>query len=197
MNKYFLNIFYLVLFFIFVSCSGNEKQNYFSEYNYTISTNGQLFSNPSANLVIVLPVIDEENKYEIVAENFIGREVYEKYYKTKYSNYVEFLIQLYKKNIYINSDFLYKSYLHSKIETLDSIHNEFSKYGLKFIIEKYCVKKQSIEYWKTRFAAKPALSLSTQRSLIKIMYDNNYYIVFNDYSGEYIFLKDKIKVEEE
>ena len=195
MNKYFLNVFYLTLLFIFVSCSSNEKQQYFSEYNYKISKNGQLVSHPSANLEIVLPVSDKENKYEIVAENFIGREVYEKYYKTKYSDYVEFLNQLYKKNLYINSDFLYKSYLHSKIETSDSIHNEFSKYGLKYIIEKYCVKKQSIEYWKTRFASKPALSLSTQRSLIKIMYNNNYYIVFDDYSGEYIFLKDKIKVE--
>ena len=197
MNKYILNIFYLALLFIFVSCNSSEKQHYFSEYNYKISTNGQLVSNPSANLEIVLPVSDKENKYEIVAENFVGREVYEKYYKTKYSDYVEFLIQLYKKNLYINSDYLYKPYLLSKIDTSDVVHNEFSKYGLKYIKGKYLVRKQPIEYWKTRYTAKPALSLSTQRSLINIMYDNNYYIVFNDYSGEYIFLRDKIKVEKD
>ena len=194
MKKYFLNILLLIL--LFVSCAKNETELYFSEYNYKISANELLVSNESEYFKIVLPILDNNDKYKIIADNSVGREVYEKYYKSKYSNYTLFLIDLQNKSRYINSHFLNESDLFDRIDTTDIVHDEYSQYGIEFIMNKYLEKIQPQEKWKTRYVIKHALPFSLKKSLIKFMYNNKFYIFFDDYSGSYFIIKDKIKVDD-
>lgn len=156
-----------VLIFSFINCAKHDKisEIYLSNItkpNYT----GIIVIQPQKN---IFGDLDNRKLYSL----------YNGLYTKKYS-YREFIEKLINGEVeeiknYIKSD-----------RTFDAnekrILIEYKKNGLSFIIKKYVdcegnsetlILRSSIEYFV----------------VIKIMFENNYYIYFNEYRGEYTFRK--------
>lgn len=156
-----------IVIFGFVNCSKNKK---ISE-NYLLN-----ITNPNYSGLIV---IQPQKKVFGSLNNKKLYSLYNGYFKIRYS-YKEFILKLISGelpeiNNYVEAD---KSFQ----ENEEIILNELKKNGLSFIIKKYIdadgnseslILNSSIEFF----------------IVIKIMFDNNYYIYFNEYRGDYTFRK--------
>lgn len=158
---------YFVIIFSFINCAKHDK--IYEEYLSNITK-------PNYSGIIVFQ--SQKNVYG----DMDNRKLYSLYSglytkKDSYREFIEKLINGEVKDIknYINSNRIFD-------ENEKRILNEYRKNGLSFIIKKYIdckgnshtlILRSSIEYFV----------------VIKIMFENSYYIYFNEYRGDYTFRK--------
>jgi len=137
-----------------------------------------LAENTDSMDILVIPVIEKGIKYGF----FIGfnNQIYQTIYLKKYPNreidYKCFLVKLLEGDIYLN-DFL-TDYNIEIVDYDSAIINDFA-------FNAYLIKRDEYYYFKEN------LPLKKQYNIIKILFDNSYQVIFNDYSGEYYFKKYK------
>lgn len=106
-------------------------------------------------------------------------QYYEKTFKGQSITFKKFLVGVFDKQIKIDSA---KFYLRFPINGGLLIEKELSKYGINYIIGKYLVQLDGELRNKQ-------LSEQTMMALIKIMFENGYFVGFSDYSGYYVIKK--------
>ncbi|MBP1676299.1 MAG: hypothetical protein H6Q20_858 [Bacteroidetes bacterium] len=161
----------LILVFCFVNCARENKISdvYLSN-----------IANPEYSGVIVVQLPKQKTA---VVPNRKLYSLYREYYVNRYS-YKEFIKSLIYGEI---SDIVnYAKLSESTDENFDKIHNEYRRYGLLYIVNKYLEKDINSD----NLILQPSLGFI---AVIKIMFENNYYIYFDDYRGEYIFRKEMDK----
>jgi len=131
-------------------------------------------ANDNFNGIVVVPIT--KNDIRLINSRILFNVIYSVHYKDQFASYKIFVNNLVNNNI---RDIV--KYIKPQ-KTIDKkflfIYKEYSKKGLSFIIDKYLIKD---DFGNLFFKAKYELSI------VKIMFENNYYIYFDDYRGIYIF----------
>lgn len=166
-NYKFGYYFIFVSFLFFYSCINNNKKN--DTYISNLAN-----ENFSGYLVLQLT----NNDCRVVKSSALNNVIYSLHYKDKYPSYKLFI------NSLINNDIQDITKFIKPQKTVDDnfifTYNEYENKGLSYIINKYLTKDK---FGNLQFRSEPNIAV------IKIMFDNLYYIYFNDYRGEYTFKK--------
>ncbi len=166
-NKFgYYVVFVYVLFFN--SCFNNNMKN-----DIYISN----LANENFRGLIVVQLTNDDVR--VVESSALYNVVYCLHYREEYPSYKLFLKNLINKNIPDVIKFIKPQ------KTVDEnfifIYEEYENNGLTYVVEKYLTKD---EYGNLVFKSKSNIAV------IKIMFDNLYYIYFDDYKGVYLFNKD-------
>lgn len=138
------------------------------------------------NLLIIIPVKEQNNFNDVCISNTaLYYNVYKKYYTEKYRSFCEFINGIYKKNIIIVSDSI-KALPAFKINN-SPLLLAYNEKGFDYIKENYLTPK------KNALIANNNITKDEYYGLIKIMFEREYYIIEDDYSGELRFYKNLAK----
>ncbi|MDR2036492.1 MAG: hypothetical protein LBQ60_01065 [Bacteroidales bacterium] len=158
---------YIILFLIFICCSNNDG------YINTICRDIDF------SLYVVVPMKNEEGEkiYGYTTNTILYYGIYNEKYGEKYS-FKEFLIKLLNGKIILYT----KNLKHYWVCHQTNINEEYNQKGFRFIKNNYLFENK-----KNTFQTKSTLDENQMSSLIKIMFDHEYYIIFNDKEGKFSF----------
>lgn len=154
--------------FIFVSCSGNN------EYFQVISDEALHY-----HLLLGLLVENNDSKYIVMISN---TDLYNSIYKPEF------------KNLYRTfSDFI-KKVLSQELNLYSTLHEHnfpLVSYDSNILVETELrkIKKKYFNQSDNRLLFKASVPHRTKYHLIEYMTTKEYFIIFDDYSGEYVFFK--------
>lgn len=112
--------------------------------------------------------------YCFVANDIVRQIIYPKY-RIDYQNYELFLKELFRGKLCVEAGTI------SSIERYDLA----PPFIVDRIIKKYLLWDES--YLEFRF--KQRLRIEKELGIVKMMFDNGYYVLWDDYSAEYLFLQ--------
>jgi len=174
-SKIFTAVIFLVLFF-FMSCKKKLRND--EKFIKSLSSNSN-FDFPIINESLLIFVIKSDKLYITSL-----RQLYlmkEKEYK-QFTDYNDFLIKV------INDDFLSKEELECISEDIvqldERIANDFEQRGIEYLKKNYCENSIS----KNKIYLKTDIDLKVKYSILYYFFRNNYHVMFNDYSGNYVLI---------
>ena len=187
------NILYLPILILIISCTQKEPDDYFKSLDFNLDTTNidlKVIPSPIWFKIIVIPINNNGKKYEIVTDNINGKKIYEDNFKDEFSSYPEFLDELSKGNLYININLIDEFYCSDiDVNKNDHIFTEYKLKGFNYILNKYTLKRSSAR-WKYYFISNSVtLPPESENSLISLMYKQRYFIDFDDFAGNYHFVK--------
>jgi hypothetical protein len=168
--------FFLLLLFN-VSC-GNISDEYLT--NIDCSKVDNLGINIAEEFLIVVRVKDNIHISDLIISNhFLYYFVFKEHYSENYDEFIDFLDDVLSQNL-----LLPKKIIKGRVINPNNIVlQENKKNGFDFVKNKYSIEKGN------KLVAKYPMPEENYYSLIKIMFEHNYYILEDDYSGEYWFFK--------
>ena len=174
----------IILSLLVIRCNNNSFDDYVNTVGYSeyviLENNDTLGIRFPYEFLLVVPVKNKNTEYEVVISNdFLYHFVYKQYYSKDYNNFIDFLREVLSNRLWIKEEFI-KGY---KINTNNIILREYQDKGFDFIKAKYVKNKGDKLY------ALSPMDIDNYFSLIKIMFEHNYYIIEDDYSGQYRFYK--------
>lgn len=122
-------------------------------------------------------VFPSGKKYCFVANDIVRQIIYPKY-RIDYPNYELFLKELFRGKLCVEAGTI------SRIERYDLA----PPFIVNRIIKKYLLWDES--YLEFRF--KQRLKKEKEMGIVKMMFDNGYYVLWDDFSAEYLFLQPQI-----
>ncbi len=160
---------FVAILLIFMNCTNKDfKIN--DNYLYAIS-------NEEYDGFLIIKF--DKNDLRVVNNLVFKNTIYEQYYKNHYSTYYAFLKAIYEQKL----NDLYK--VSKSEETLNEryfyILKEYNDKGINYIKNEYLIKKDDKNY---------TFKNKTELAIFEIMFYNEYYIYFDDYTGEYTFSLD-------
>lgn len=166
---------YIICFFLiltFNSCQKKEDsyKNISDKYLKSLSTRNGYYVD------VVVPV--GTDKF-VVFNTTTLLYIYTQYYQSKYFTDFEFLKALYNDSIKDIGQYLL-DYATENVN--EDVMGEYERYGLKYIIEKYLIKKGDYYTFKEKI----------NFTVVKIMFINNYYLYYDDHIPTFNF---KLKLE--
>ncbi len=160
---------------VFISCQKtdiNYYKNISDEYLMSLSTRNGFYVD------VVIPV--KSNKIFVMVAPLL-LYTYEQHYTPEYPTDFDFLRALYNGKIQDIEQYLNN---YEKIEVGQSIMKEYKKYGLNYMIDKYLTGSEEKYY---------TFQDTIDFTIAKIMFTNNYYLYYDDYTPTYYF---KLKLDD-
>ena len=141
------------------------------------------------NILIVIPSeINNTEKTEVcVNSSELFEHIYQKAFSEKYTDYYSFLLDLLRDKVQLDSNQI-KIIRKYNVNENSILFEEYEHKGFSYIKEMYLQQKED------KLITSEKLKWSDRGSLIKIMFDEEYYPIDDDYSGELWFFKN-FKIE--
>ena len=169
------NIVYVLLVLLIISC---DDGNNFLEKISDIYRD--------YDVLVVIPVKGDDGIFEVCVSNTeLFEHIYSKKFSKEYPNYYSFLKNVISQNLVFESNDLTIPSIYN-INKNSLVLNEYRKNGLSYIMSKYLNQKGQ------KLVANQKLNWNDRGVLIKIMFNEKYYSIDDDYSGEVWFFKDLI-----
>lgn len=176
-NKYFrlvTNLYLSPVIILLFSINGYSQPN-----NEFISKLGS--SVRDFQVLMVIPVIDSNRVIDVCLSNTdLYNYVYKKYYSGNNKTFNEFLTSILTNSIKVPIDKL-DSVLYVRIDQHSCIEVEYIELGLEFLKNKYFFDKGN------RLELRNELCNEEAYNLIRIMFNNSYYIIEGEYQGVLVF----------
>ncbi len=195
----------MILIIISLSCSEREPDIFYRKLDFKQNTleyfqKNDTLATPPPQIIsiyeIILPIVSDDQKFDIVVDNFLGKLVYDKYYSNDFISYASFLENLSEEELFIPAKYIDELNYTMKIDSNfygfvnpdDDILKEYAEKGFSQILEKYFVKLgQDKKFFRYRLELGD--STYTYNSLYKVMYENKFIGGTDCVSGETKFFK--------
>lgn len=136
------------------------------------------------DLLLIIPVNNgDKTIYVCISNTELFKNVFSTHYNSEYNDFSDFIQSVInrKKSIEFNElkDFPYKI-----INPKAAVFDYYKEKGLNGLIGSYLNKKGN------RFSSVGSINEDDKYGLIKIMFENHYYISWNDYRACFVFTKE-------
>lgn len=169
------NIKYMLIVLLIISC--NNKDNFLEK----ISNKYRDYY-----VLVVIPIKEDDEIFEVCVSNTeLFEQIYSKKFSEEYPDYYNFLKNIISQNLILKSTELIIPKIYN-INRNSLILKEYKENGLNYIISKYLNQKGQ------KLATNKNVDWNDRGALIKIMFDEQYYSIDDDYSGEVWFFKNLI-----
>lgn len=165
----------LLMTFFLSSCS--EKMGKKERYVKELSTNYREF-----HFLIVVPVYENNDTVNAVVSNTDLYHAYVDSLESKYESFEFMLEKVVEKEIILSGGEIFGSFIPVRIN--DEIVEEYYKLGPDLFFKKY------LEVENGKYRIIDAVEDRDVPAILKLAFENFFYISFDDYGGEYILLKD-------
>ena len=130
-------------------------------------------------IIVCVPNIDGNDTLTVGTTNTIlyHSKLYEEYKDSL--QFEDLLIQLFNGKILIDSTFIREYNFKCQKTRLDTLQ---SKFGFEYLKKEFVVQKK-----ENQFTPVSNLSQLEKYSLVNLFFNKEYIIIFDDYSGEFIF----------
>ncbi|TKG87738.1 hypothetical protein EYV94_27985 [Puteibacter caeruleilacunae] len=161
-----------VLISLLLSCEDNGRSKYIAE----LCQGSRCYY-----LTVVIPVAKNNERIHLCTTNTeLYDSVYKKGYQDRY-NFLEFFKKVLDYDIQLNFDNFQSDCVVLQESKVDELYRQK---GFKYIMSKYLKESEPLTY-----AIKGELTEQETYSLVRVMFENNYFVFFDGYSGEYSFMK--------
>jgi len=134
-------------------------------------------------IIISIPIINDTDTSEVCVTNTeLYKYIYSDRFSNQYSNYYQFLQLLIEGKLILDE----KKYPIRKIYRVNNnsqLRSEYDSGGLNLIMSKYLINKEN------KLANSSKLKWEDRGILVKVMLNEKFYPIEDDYSGEIWFFK--------